>query len=259
METRLLLLLVLSPTALGLMVARCPEGWKARGNTDECYKVHSYGSDRTFDDARIYCQARGGDLAYIISEGQRDWLGQLVAATGNVGQNAYMWVGARNVGGSWKWIENDEPLDNMVVQWEGTGEGDCAALTLNSKLIKQDCGQRLKFICHRNIQIPMACDHTIGWEDADNKCYKKSTSPNSWHDAEIECSIEGGHLVSIGSDSEQQLAHDLALEERDKVWIGYTEEVSDRDPYSETLCSLTMTIFKGHRDDQLGSQECFSC
>ncbi|XP_045124373.1 lymphocyte antigen 75-like [Portunus trituberculatus] len=174
MEPRLFLLLVLSPCALGLMVARCPEGWKSRGNTDECYKVHSYGSDRTFDDARVYCQARGGDLAFIDTKGLRDWLGQLVAATGNVGQYAYMWVGAKNVDGKWQWIENGQPVESMVVEWEGSGEGNCAALTLNSKLIKQDCGQRLKFICHRNIRVPMVCDYTIGWEDADDKCYKVS-------------------------------------------------------------------------------------
>ena len=27
--------------------------------------------------------------------------------------------------------------------------------------------------------------------------------------------------------------------------------------YSEILCSFTMTIFQGHRDDQWGFQECF--
>lgn len=35
--------------------------------------------------------------------------------------------------------------------WEGTGAGDCAALTTNSRLIKQHCSEQLKFICHRNI------------------------------------------------------------------------------------------------------------
>lgn len=76
---------------------------------------------------------------------------------------------------------------------------------------------------------------------------QKSTSTNSWHDAEIECNIEGGHLVSIENDAEQQLAHDLAVEERDKVWIGYTEEVSGGDRCSETLCSLNKTVTKSQR------------
>lgn len=224
METQIFLLLLLSPAALGLMVARCPEGWVSRGGTDQCYRVHSYGRDRTFEDARIYCQARGGDLAYIDSAGLRDWLGQLVAATDTEGQAAYMWVGAKNVGGEWKWVETDKPVENAILPWDEAGSGDCAAFTSDSKLIMQECSQMLKFICHRNIQIPMACDYTTGWEDASDRCYKKSTQSNSWHDAEIECVIEGGHLVSVESDAEQMLAHDLALEERDKVWIGYTEE-----------------------------------
>ncbi|KAG0695880.1 Macrophage mannose receptor 1 [Chionoecetes opilio] len=206
------------------MVAQCPEGWEARGDEDQCYLVHAHGTPRTFTDARIYCQARGGDLAHIETIAERDWLGQLVGATGNVGMSAYMWVGGKKVDGDWKWVETDQPIDNLVLPWEGTGSGDCAALTLNSKLIKQDCSQKLKFICHRDIDLPMVCDYTNGWEDAKDRCYKKSSGVDSWHDAEVECMMDGGHLMCIDGDAEQQLAYDLALTEHDKVWIGLTEE-----------------------------------
>lgn len=49
------------------MVARCPEGWVSRGGTDQCYLIHNNGKDRSFNDARIYCQAHAGDLAIIGS------------------------------------------------------------------------------------------------------------------------------------------------------------------------------------------------
>ncbi|KAK8372945.1 hypothetical protein O3P69_015521 [Scylla paramamosain] len=36
------------------------------------------------------------------------------------------------------------------------------------------------------------------------------------------------------------------------------EREGERGPYTETLCSLTTTILKDHRDDWPGSQDCFS-
>ncbi|XP_069161512.1 uncharacterized protein [Procambarus clarkii] len=133
------------------MVARCPIEWQQQGGIDQCYLIHNRGHSRSFTDARSYCRAHGGDLAIVGSADMRDWLVGAVAETGDVGQDAYMWVGAQLVDDTWKWIEIGIDVDTSVTAFEDTGEGNCAAFTLNGKLIKQDCSQQLKFICHRNI------------------------------------------------------------------------------------------------------------
>lgn len=45
----------------------------------------------------------------------QEWLSLAVAETGAVGQHAYMWVGAMNLGGSWQWVETGDPVDNGVM------------------------------------------------------------------------------------------------------------------------------------------------
>ncbi|KAK4312213.1 hypothetical protein Pmani_016336 [Petrolisthes manimaculis] len=220
----LFLVLFSCQSGWSLMVARCPSGWDSRGGSDQCYWVHDYGHDRTFDDARAHCQARGGDLAYIDTAGLRDYLGQLVASSDLVGEYGHFWVGAQNIEGSWKWTETGEPLDNIILPWDGTGSGDCAALTVDSELIKQDCDQKLHFICHRNITIPPPCDYDAGWEQQHEMCYKRSDSSDSWNNGLVACDIVGGLLASIHSETENQLAHDFAFSAHDDLWIGLTEE-----------------------------------
>nr|XP_045606294.1 macrophage mannose receptor 1-like isoform X2 [Procambarus clarkii] len=222
--TTLLILLLLCHNGVGKMVARCPVEWQQRGGIDQCYLIHNRGHSRSFTDARSYCRAHGGDLAIVGSAAMRDWLVGAVAETGDVGQDAYMWVGAQLVDDTWKWIEIGVDVDTSVTAFEDTGEGNCAAFTLNGKLIKQDCSQQLKFTCHRNITIPPPCDYDDGWDEMDNYCYKKSEFVDSWHDGLIECKIEGGSLLSIVTLTEQQMATDLAADLHDNVWIGLTEE-----------------------------------
>ncbi|XP_042221405.1 C-type mannose receptor 2-like, partial [Homarus americanus] len=207
------------------MVARCPKGWQHRGGSDQCFLIHHYGDIRKFSDARSYCKAHGGDLATIDTTTTRDWLALAVAETGDVGQNAYMWVGAKETTeDTWMWVETQCPVNHTILPWEGAGQGTCAAFTANSKLIKQDCDQRLKFICHRKINVPPPCDYEDDWEQLNGYCYKRSTEVHSWHDALVECNMEGASLISITGTLEQQWATDFATEAHDSVWTGLTEE-----------------------------------
>lgn len=45
----------------------------------------------------------------------QDYLGQLVASTDLIGENANFWVGAKNIDGTWQWIENGQPVDNIIL------------------------------------------------------------------------------------------------------------------------------------------------
>ncbi|XP_042869527.1 macrophage mannose receptor 1-like isoform X1 [Penaeus japonicus] len=219
------LLLLMGHGALSKMVSRCPEGWVHQSSSGQCFRIHSYGKLRKFSDARSYCKGHGGDLAIIEDVDTKNWLSLAVAETGLVGDNAFMWVGAKLVDGQWKWVENDDPVNSAVIEWEDEGaSGDCAAFTINSKLTKYDCVNRLHFICHRPINVPPPCNFETGWEQLRNLCYLKSSEPEPWHNGRLQCRLEGGDLITITSSVDQQYATDFALEQHDNIWIGLSEE-----------------------------------
>lgn len=219
-----LLLQLLGQGALSKMVYRCPDGWVHQSSTGQCFRVHSYGKVRKFSDARSYCKGHGGDLAVIEDVDTKNWLALAIAETGLVGEQSFMWVGAKLKDGEWQWVETGNKVESSVVEWEGDGTGDCAAFTMNSKLMKYDCVNRLHFVCHRPINVPPPCNVDMGWEQLKDLCYKKSSAPEPWHNGRVQCRVDGADLITISGSLDQQFATDFALEVHDNIWIGLSEE-----------------------------------
>ncbi|XP_047502399.1 macrophage mannose receptor 1-like [Penaeus chinensis] len=218
------LLLLVGHSALSKMVYKCPEGWVHQSSTGQCFRIHSYGKVRKFSDARSYCQGHGGDLAVIEDVDTKNWLALAIAETELVGEQSFMWVGAKLVDGQWQWVEDGHPVDSSVVQWEEEGTGDCAAFTADSKLKKYDCVNRIHFICHRPINVPLPCNIDMGWEQLRELCYMKSTEPEPWHNGRLQCKLYGADLITITGAVVQQFVTDFALERHDNIWIGLSEE-----------------------------------
>lgn len=90
------------PSAWSKMVARCPSGWLSRGGTDQCYLIHSYGTDRTFKDAMGYCQAHSGDLAIIGNQDLKVSSSAVFLVPNlygnNRNQNIFFWFSITNSG-----------------------------------------------------------------------------------------------------------------------------------------------------------------
>ena len=55
---------------------------------------------------------------------------------------------------------------------------------------------------------------------------QESKNKRSWHDGELECNLQGGHLVIINDEHENRFAHDVALHRGTNLWIGLSEEVA---------------------------------
>lgn len=66
------------------------------------------------------------------------------------------------------------------------------------------------------------CDASLG-----GHCYQVHDEAASWENAQLSCEIAGGHLVTIGSDAEQAIAWDLAMDVGMPVWIGATDAGSE--------------------------------
>ncbi|CAL4091401.1 unnamed protein product, partial [Meganyctiphanes norvegica] len=225
----LLTFMIIIQNAMCKMVAQCPKYWIHRTGSKECYLIHSYGHDRSRDDAKTYCKQHGGNLIYITDQDTIDWLTVHIADSGLVGENAQVWVNIQKQDdGSWTWPEPGKPVDNALLPWQVEGEdGDskCAVFTVDQKLLKLNCGKQKHFICHRDITKPLMCDMDNDWVDQNGNCYKMSNDRQSWHDSATSCEKDqGGWLMVVNGQYEAYYVYDEATRVRDNTWIGLTEE-----------------------------------
>ncbi|KAG7156359.1 macrophage mannose receptor 1-like 9 [Homarus americanus] len=209
--------------ACGVLLAQCPDGWQLWEGTNQCYILLTRPDTNTFDDSITLCRVRGGDLLSIPDKATKNWLRKILSATQLEGQDAYTWVGARLVNDSWVWVDTEEPVDNEMLPWDDGSDGKCAAFTTSSTLIKLSCSLRLNLVCHRPLGVPEACDHSKGWNQIGDFCYKSSGDTASWAVGRRGCVEQEANLLTITGGQEQQHAYDFALSLHDKVWIGLAE------------------------------------
>ncbi|XP_042204150.1 macrophage mannose receptor 1-like [Homarus americanus] len=220
---KVLSLFLLYHQACGVLLAQCPDGWQLWEGTNQCYILLTRPDTNTFDDSITLCRVRGGDLLSIPDKATKNWLRKILSATQLEGQDAYTWVGARLVNDSWVWVDTEEPVDNEMLPWDDGSDGKCAAFTTSSTLIKLSCSLRLNLVCHRPLGVPEACDHSKGWNQIGDFCYKSSGDTASWAVGRRGCVEQEANLLTITGGQEQQHAYDFALSLHDKVWIGLAE------------------------------------
>ena len=137
----------------------------------KCY-AGSGGRRETFDGAREYCAAHGGDLASIHGPGVNRFVARLAA-----GKKA--WIGLRepdrdHEGRGWAWVDGQLPLGptghpaggTPWTSWGGTepndysGREDCAETNFrdHGRWNDQGCWARNRFVCER--PCPMCNNNT---------------------------------------------------------------------------------------------------
>ena len=67
----------------------------------------------------------------------------------------------------------------------------------------------------------LACPH--GWSQIDGQCLKVFTEGKSWADAEITCIDNGGHLATIGTQTQNDW---IAAQATTYIWHGATDQFS---------------------------------
>ncbi|XP_039174590.1 snaclec coagulation factor IX-binding protein subunit A-like isoform X2 [Crotalus tigris] len=125
----------------------CPSGWSAYDQY--CYQIFKH--LRTWEDAERFCsqQAKGGHLVSIESDGEADFVAQLVAENIKTDEN-YVWIGLRvqNKGQQCgtKWSDGSSvSYENWVERESKT----CLGLEqeTNHKWVNLYCGHRNTFVC----------------------------------------------------------------------------------------------------------------
>jgi len=147
MKNKIASALMLMTTSFGLNVNAASIPDDAERYNGHYYKV--YDRSMTWSEARRYCAQRGGHLVTINSQGEQDFLIDLIQEYGN--KNCYWIGGHKNSRGEWRWITNE---NTYYANWAKgqpdnyTGDEDCAMMYRR-----------------RN---PEASSHIGQWNDIDN-------------------------------------------------------------------------------------------
>jgi GH25 family lysozyme M1 (1,4-beta-N-acetylmuramidase)/uncharacterized protein YraI len=186
------------------------------------YNGHEYKlftEEKSWSDAKSDCEAQGGHLLTITSEGENDFIKTLADSN-------KIWLGLTDEvsEGTWKWITGEDILYTNWYPGEpndyGSGE-DYVEMYIDGRW--NDIGPP---------QFPSTTRYYVcEWEKGDDRVeyngheYKLFTEEKSWSDAKSDCEAQGGYIVTITSEGENDFIKTLA--DSNKVWLGLTDELSE--------------------------------
>ncbi|MFT7812315.1 macrophage mannose receptor 1-like [Arapaima gigas] len=205
------------------------DGWTVY-NGSEYYFNHE---SLAMEDARDYCQKRGGDLVVINDERERvflwkqfyEWRSFYIGLTVDL-DKTFQWMDGSPVVFV-AWDENEPDFAN--------NDENCVIMT-SSMGFWQDinCGEPEYSICKRSADSPVNVTQapTVApkggcapdWKAFRGKCYKFvgeiASDQKSWNEARSYCISQGGNLVSIVSQEEQTFLTAQMINMSVAMWTG---------------------------------------
>ncbi|XP_071940912.1 C-type mannose receptor 2-like [Antedon mediterranea] len=210
----------------------CSSGWKYYNG--QCYQSNM--NKRTWIDAKSFCEAQGGYLITITSDGENLFIATLFPEFWrNVRQN--IWFGLSDIkrDGNFQWVQ-DIDLDytswNIDNPQNEPNKADCGSMNTGNNAALWDtidCNYEQAFICQitagravTNLVADQGVHSCEGdWQAHGNSCYLfRATDFQPYWDAEAICANEGGSLVTITNQEEQDFLSVRADVLRAEMWIG---------------------------------------
>ncbi|XP_072570731.1 uncharacterized protein [Paramormyrops kingsleyae] len=217
----MLLLLLIVCGFFGSAFPQCDPGW--RPYEEKCYFFSV--DTKSWSDAQADCEGKSSNLMSILDINERTWVRT------QVGTDIY-WIGLNDIvsEGVWEWTDGSVYYPYLAYWKPGQPDNwgddeDCAQIigANNGQWNDEPCSVRRRYICKRpNPNPPITCDTTHGWHQFASSCYKLKHSRESWASARLECLKEGGDLVSILSNEEEQYVISRLDPSRFDLWIGFS-------------------------------------
>ncbi|XP_072020400.1 macrophage mannose receptor 1-like [Amphiura filiformis] len=255
----------------------CAPGWIGYGNG--CFRIYETDDNnlrKTWDGARSFCVASGGDLASFHSEAEEVYIRDSYDALDP--DNAYgYWIGLndRAVEGGYEWSDGS-PVE--YTNWEPGEPNDyggieeCVESFLNPGRAWNDldCNAPRHWICRipKGV-VPVSpspitaeqCPDDPNWTYRHPYCYYVSpaTGENrkSWQVAENYCQDNGGNLLSIHDSDEQGYINALTTMVVSSYWIGLREYQQDGELTWSDGTPLDYTNWNpGEPNDANGEEQC---
>ncbi|XP_029941424.1 macrophage mannose receptor 1-like [Salarias fasciatus] len=207
----------MGPLGLG-----CDQGW--REYEGSCYFFST--EPKTWKEANAYCLHRRSNLMSIQDVNERLWLRTQI-------NSEIYWIGLNDqaVEGVYEWSDGTTfiPYFSYWMQGQPDNYGDepgedCVQVVGYNfgQWNDEHCNVSRKFICkHANPNPVPKCDLASGWMQHNSNCYKlNSDTRKSWTAARADCVLDGGDLVSIASEAENQYVMAMMGEGHIDLWIG---------------------------------------
>ncbi|KAM8849999.1 macrophage mannose receptor 1-like isoform 1-T1 [Spinachia spinachia] len=184
------------------------------------------------EDARHFCQRRHGDLVSINSKEENSFLWKQISRSYGV-----YYIGLSvDIDGSLWWMDGStvglQKWDVDQPRTEALDENCVTMVYFMGFWRNCNCGQENKFICKREISVPVnttvaptvapigGCP--LKWTKFDSKCYSIIINRRVfWEEARSQCSSMGGNVVSIPTRRVQAFLITKMLEmATSDLWIG---------------------------------------
>lgn len=222
--------IVVEPRTIGVELNTATSDSNNNNKTEQTYQHngHSYyvysGVAGTIEKAKLFCEQKGGYLAVINNKEENDFLYKLTIHLG-YNNGAYFGYSDSDDEGHWRWLGNNErsTYENWAPGEPNGGNIENTAMFWNAyrdgKWNDGDFGAVSAFIC----EWDNGHDNTLHTKQNYNgHSYQLIDKNLSWLEAQDYCKKQGGHLVSITSDGEQQFIESLFNDDISYTcyWIG---------------------------------------
>lgn len=209
----LLVITIISTLTIGVNASDRPLGSKEFNG----HYYRYYATQMSWEEARIFCEQRGGHLVTITSGAENEFVSSLFSCES-------IWLGGNDVSieGQFIWYTNEK---FSYSNW-GSGEpndgksgGQDYIHMYRSGLWDDIQDTRLGFVCEWDV-----------WEDAtevtisndavlfNGHYYKFFTLDYDWEMAAYYCENMGGHLVTVANAEENEFVNDLC--QGQNIWLG---------------------------------------
>ncbi|XP_018091326.1 secretory phospholipase A2 receptor [Xenopus laevis] len=216
----------------------CEHLWEQNQTIQTCYQFNLHSALSWFE-ARVSCQAQGGDLLSITSVDEQNYISRMMGHSG-----VAFWIGLNQLAeaSGWNWSDG-APL--AMANWKSNDtynyeEGHCGTYDGfgNRGWQSSPCTSALPYACKKYLAprdadtfdvwkaYPTKCES--GWYPYNRFCYRVVKEPLTWVKASSACQFDGSELSSVNSMADVELVLNLLQHESvSEAWIGLSTERKD--------------------------------
>uniref|UniRef100_A0A3B5L4X0 C-type lectin domain-containing protein n=1 Tax=Xiphophorus couchianus TaxID=32473 RepID=A0A3B5L4X0_9TELE len=124
----------------------CPKGWIH--SQSSCYAVNDAvpRNQKTWEEAREDCRRKSSDLTIVGNEEEKVKTG---SETDGDGLIKGFWIGLRDEGGKWKWMDGSDLTNQAWIQQQPATDGQCVTSLQNREWTSVSCTKRNGWICEK--------------------------------------------------------------------------------------------------------------
>lgn len=216
-------ILLLSISLPLISASSCPLGYLYSSVNQRCYTttIESY----NWTNARDRCLELGGVLATITSSE----LNSFIRSSYNASN---LWLGYNDQSSEGTFVWESGEISSYTNWLSGepnnSGNEDCVVMRSSGQWDDQNCSLSRVGVCQQSA-TSMTCPAGYTLSLYNSRCYKRSTDPMTWYDAQTACVSDGGNLATITSITLNTLIHDTFMPngETYRLWLGLNDIASE--------------------------------